>query len=204
MDQVSAVTAGRQGFTLVELLVVLLIAGILLAFAVPSIVSVLAGTSLDRGGQMVADQIALARQQAVSLNEPVQVRFFQLNGATYRAIQLWQVQETINGPVYSASSRLVLLPQNIVISTNATLSPLLSADSASTGSVVPGTATLPVYGTASYVGFQFRADGTPEYTINSANNFVTIVNASASGSPPPNYFTVQVNNLNGSVSVLRP
>jgi len=55
-----------RAFSLLELLVVMVIIGLLAALALPAISSLRAGQDITQAGASVADQIALARQLAVS------------------------------------------------------------------------------------------------------------------------------------------
>ncbi len=65
-----------RAFSLVELLVVTAVIVVLMAVAVPALNSVLAGSGVSRAGQMISDAFVLARQEAVSKNRDVYVRFF--------------------------------------------------------------------------------------------------------------------------------
>src|SRR5438128_1445985 len=67
----------QKAFTLIELLVVVGIMVVIMAFALPAVNSVLRGSQITQTGQMVCDQLALARQAALSKNHPIEVRFYQ-------------------------------------------------------------------------------------------------------------------------------
>jgi prepilin-type N-terminal cleavage/methylation domain-containing protein len=56
----------ERGFSLIELLVVLVVFGILAMLALPALNSLRAGQEMTHAGALVADQIMLARQLAVS------------------------------------------------------------------------------------------------------------------------------------------
>jgi len=104
----SSHTAGRKvlgGFSLIELMTVLVIIAILSAFAIPTISVVMAGTQMTTSSQMLGDQISLARQTALSSNHNVEVRFYQfadpnMPGETtpstgkYRAIQAFEILDS--------------------------------------------------------------------------------------------------------------
>src|SRR5580693_9148770 len=68
-----------RGFSLLELLVVMLIIGMVAAFIVPASSNILRGSQVVQASQMLADQFSLARQYALSTNHPVELRLIQFN-----------------------------------------------------------------------------------------------------------------------------
>lgn len=193
-------------FTLIELLLVISIAAILMTLVAPKLNSIAMGSNLTRAGQLVGDEIARARQEAVTGNLDVKVVFFYLpatNGrstAGWAGMQIWRVVQTNNGPSDKPLSRVVTFPQGVNISPpdTTTLSPLL------TGTAITGTTSLPAYGSVPYVGFRFRANGATDSSVTGTNNFLTLQNANTKGPVPANYYTIQVNPLTGKVTVFRP
>lgn len=188
-----------RGFSLIELLVVMAIMMLLLSLAAPAFTSIAMGSNLNRGGQIVADQIKLARQEAVSKNREVEVWFLNLAEGTtpgWRGMLLVRVEE--NGTRVPAG-RITTVPEGILISTNSTangsLSPLLMA----TNSI---TTNFSTFGNLTYRAFRFRANGSASAL--GTNNFLTLQQAAAPGSPPPNYYTIQVNPVTGKVTTYRP
>lgn len=65
-----------RAFSLVELLVVVAVIAIIAGFAVPAVTTMIRGSQLTQGSQMVLDQMSLARQTALAKNRPVDVRFY--------------------------------------------------------------------------------------------------------------------------------
>lgn len=123
------------GFSLVELLVVIAILAILATLAGPSLVSVLQGSSLNQGGQLIQDQLIYYRQYAVVNNCTVEVRFLNfidsdIPGDTghYRAIQGLKVMQVINqttGAItYSKTpiSKPLRVPASVIIDAGTTQS----------------------------------------------------------------------------------
>jgi len=169
----------------VELLLVMAILTILAALVAPSLSSVFRGSNLNRAGQMLGDQFALARQEAVTRNRDVIIQFsFITNGATtgWSGIQILRVEYSSGGVTTNVPvSRRLLLPEGVIIATNGNLSPLLSSST-----------------------FRFRANGVLESTITATNNYVTLINAADSGKPLANYYTVQINPMTGKSKVFRP
>ncbi len=191
-----------RAFSLLELLVVLAIVSVLAALSFSSLVSSLAGSKLNSAGQIVADSIGLARQEAVARDRNVQVRFYQITNGTFQgwcALQLLRVEQTSSGAALVPVTHVILLPDGVIISASSTLSPLLTADTA-----LQGTVALPIYGNTAYAGFYFLPSGSVESALNNANNFITLQNATATGSPPANYSTVQIDTISGKVTTYRP
>ena len=191
----------RKGFTLVELLVVLAIMGILVGASAWGLVGALSSSNLSNGGQLIANQIALARQEAVTRNQQVEVLFYKLSAggsATWKAVQVWRIDQNDSGATTYAVTKLALLPDGVMISTDPKLSPLLTANAS-----LSGTASLANYGSVPFAGFSFRPNGSTDYSISTANNILTVQNVSG-GPSPKNYFTLQVNPIEGNVSIFRP
>ncbi len=63
-------TAGRAGFTAVELMVTMLIMGLILAAGIPSFRSIIESNDLQNGADELAGRLRLARQAAVAEGVP--------------------------------------------------------------------------------------------------------------------------------------
>lgn len=191
----------RRAFSLLEILAVVAILGILMALVAPAIISSLSASNLNKAGQTIGDQIALARQEALTRNREIQIRFYYISDgqeAGWRAIQIWRVEASGDKFTDIAVSRLQQLPEGVVISEDPSLSPLLKADQS-----VRGESNLPG-GVASYSGFRFLPGGGTGDTLTTANNFVTVQSSQETRNPPKNFYTVQVHPLTGKISVFRP
>jgi uncharacterized protein (TIGR02596 family) len=186
-------------FSLIELLVVVAIFSIMVALVIPAFTQVRAAGVLTRGGQVLADQIALARQEASTKNRDIEVRIVDVTGGSpnpvYRAVQLWMRGEPATRPL----GRIEQLPDGVVVSSDTSLSPLLGASP-----IVGGTAVFGALGSCPYQGFRIRADGTLDAGVTLSNNFLTVQSANDVTVPPSNYFTVRVNPVTSQVTIHRP
>lgn len=186
-------------FSLTELLVVISIMVLLSSAAVPALSSLMESNELTRGGQMVADQIRMARQIASSRNVSVEVRLVKtdaLSSTGYNAVQLWTSQLTGT----NAASRMISLPKSIAISENPSVSDMLGSLSTKTMSTVGNP-------NASYTAFQIRPSGMVSPTMSMNGLCLTVVStrhAKASDALPSNYVTVQINPNTGTPLVYRP
>jgi len=225
--------ASPSGFTLIELLVVVSIMILVYGFVAPAMTSSQEKNSLYLAGQMVADELVVARQYAASRNQTVQVRFITLtsfaqavtpNRTGYNGIQLWQT--TVTGT--SAIDQINRLPDGTEISSKSALSPLVAytgTDALATGT---GSPPYPLAGSqaGSYVSFNIRPDGnvqvpTPPVDGGGANANGATPNGAFISQPsyfltiqpsrfdsnitlPVNYLTILVNPDTGRTEIFRP
>ncbi len=150
-------------FTLIEMLAVIAIIAIVTAFIVPAASQMMRGNQLTQAANMVTDQISLARQQAVTQNAMIEVRFIRFadpeqpgetvaDPATgkFRALQIMQVYNSGSSvPV----GLLQVLPTTVVFNNQpATMQGTAPAASNSFSTLIPSTQTgsndptLPAYG----------------------------------------------------------
>ncbi len=190
-------SSNQTAFSLVELLVVMAIFALMAVIALPSIGNITQSTRINQAGQLLGDQIILARQEAVSKNRDVEVRIIKFqDGFTpgYRAVQLWLRDPTGTNP--TPVGAISKFPDGVVISDNPTISPLLTSNT--------GNATFGGLGTKDYGGFRIRASGSLPATVTTTNNFLTVQLARDPGIPATNFYAVRVNPVTGRLTFHRP
>lgn len=175
------------GFSLIELLVVCAIIAIVIGFTVPAATTLIRGSQLTQASQVVADQIALARQTALSKNHAVEVRFYKFGDpetpgedatkpatGKFRGMQLFEVLE--NGTTVP-TGKIQILPTSVIMNEGA-LSTLISDTSKQPfkdASQDPSAPELPrnVGRNYLYVSFRFLQDGSTDLPLTSTTGSST-------------------------------
>lgn len=201
LSQITARAARRyrRAFTIIELLVVIGIIGLMLAFVVPAASGIMSGFTLTQHGQDLMDKVSLCRQLAMTQNREAELRIIKVGGSggaddsTTYAYQIWMYDEQGGNPV--PHGRIAKIPETIEI--NDTLSPMLDL-------LVTGQANFPALGGArTYEALRYRVNGTALGTFG-ANNYLTLSYKKDEKASPKNFYTIQVNPITGLISVFRP
>jgi uncharacterized protein (TIGR02596 family) len=211
------------------LLLVVAIIAVLVALIAPAFNAIGKGLQLTQAGQMVSDQLGLARQAALSTSYPVEVRIYQFsdpevpgetagnaNGGKYRAIQSFEMVPTASGSsTYTALTKMQRLPSTIIMDPGPALSDIIG--NPQTAPNMPAFAnasapplnnlSIPRAGTSyNACYFHFLADGSTDLnlTANSGNWFLTMRDVNDTAPTPKNFFTVEIDPYNGHIKTYRP
>ncbi|HEY8967070.1 MAG TPA: Verru_Chthon cassette protein D [Candidatus Methylacidiphilales bacterium] len=209
-----------RAFSLIELLVVVAVMGCLAALAAGAFASISRSAGLNAGGNLLLDQLNLARQTAIAKNCQVEFRIYQLPPADapadagpsiYRAFQSFAISS--DGTRTNAVSRVGYLPRGIQIARKESLSSLLQPKDPPFAS--EGTAAgvrVGNYPPASYtyVAFHFRPDGGTDLGTGVAQAWYLSLAGEkdlareGEESLPANFVTVQLDPKTGRVRSFRP
>lgn len=191
----------RRGFSLTELMVVVLIVGVLAALSVPAYLGASQAAQVTTAAYRVLDSLTLARQIAISENRRVEVRLYQHAGGgedpQYAAFATYKLEP--NQSTALPAQRVEMLPRRVVIDPSDSYSPLVSR----TGS---SQAVNPAAFDARYDGntrcFRFHPDGTTDLARNE-QWFLTLRPKSQPGITG-NWATVMLDPVTGAAKLLRP
>jgi uncharacterized protein (TIGR02596 family) len=196
-------TIQRDGaFTLVELLTVIAII-VILGALIASSPTIWRSTSVTTAGNQVMEDLAFARELAVSSNEPTEVWFLSpAAGTLFGATQIYLVDQ--NG-TWSPYGGVHHLPASMGIDSGTTLSSLFTSSNQKVWTA-QAQAAIPGYGTnytAYYVRFM------PDGSISGATqNMCLTLHDIALGNQltalPANYAVINLDYVTGAVTLYRP
>jgi uncharacterized protein (TIGR02596 family) len=201
-------------FTLIELIVVLAIIGILAVLIVPAFNSINRASNLTNSAALIVDQLTRARQEALSQNRVVEVRFYKLPGEVgsppaYRAFRIFVYDESVQ---FAAPLTAVLtLSPGVIVMDDQTFSTLLNTDS-NKRTLNPATDTIPGRNDpVSYQAFRFRPSGGTDLDPNGAPGpdkwFLTVkseIDVQDGSFPAHNYVTATLDPVSGRMRIFRP
>lgn len=212
------------------MLVVLAIIVLIISLATPAVTGVLKANDLTRGSEDLTNQLNLARQQALTRNRPIEVRFYQYadpassessstpSSWKYRALQTFVVSET---GVVTPLDKIERFPATFILDSGATLSSIIGGAQAASSGGGPGNTVGPVLHPTpqtyalptierdyNYISFRFYPDGSTSLgTPPSGAWFLTahqLQYGDSLGTPPRNFATLQIDPLNGNIREFRP
>ncbi|MCB1228624.1 MAG: Verru_Chthon cassette protein D [Verrucomicrobiae bacterium] len=211
----------KDGFSLVEMLIVLTVLGILMALAAPNLFTLMQSSTLSSEGNLVRNKLAQAQQLALSKNSDIEVRFFEMADPSaaeqedeFRGFQFFQFNDL--GKLMPISKFYRIKPPVVISKEQSTLlnpGSNKDAEGKEYGFLSPSEGTYPVpvgddQIDATYISFRFRPDGStdlPGRTGSDDTWYLTLLQGdNPRGELPANYYIVQLDAFNGRVSVFRP
>ena len=210
-----------KGLTILEMVVVLAVIAVILAFVAPATLSSSAANSLTAQGDHLYNQLTLARQTAITENRMIEVRFYNTvnkDEATLdtrtRTRSFVLVGTGDDGNPEKVSS-IYNFEKQVVISSAAGLSTLTDEDSEGLNTGTNSDDILPNHpSSTSYTSFTFLPSGstnlgdtsdgiddTWHLTLTSATDDDLAI---GTGETPKNYYTIQVSPHLGSLQRYRP
>jgi len=218
-------------FTLIEMLVVVTIIVVLLAFTTPALMRTMQSSRLATAGDGLMGAISEAQQISFAQNIPVEMRFFKFPEGldtedNYRAYQTFKITQKFDaaGAVTEQLvpvNNLIRLSDSVIIVPDITLSPILMSGGQDFEDTKEGGSTgySGVSG-ATYNALRFMPDGSCR-TVGAAigglaaltyNNlpesFLTVTSESGQAitleNLPKNFYTIQIDPFTGKARNYRP
>jgi uncharacterized protein (TIGR02596 family) len=201
------IRSSAPAFTLIELMVVVVIAGLLLALATPGLSRALAANRLTAAGEGLLFKVSLAQQLAVTENRPVELRFYTYTADGVDGFHAYQLFfQNQSGGVSSAIENASYLGEGSVVLAQGNLSPLLAA--LNNGAKTAAQEEPFKSRAASYQSMVFYPNGTTSVNLPLRQSYLTMMQPADLGgdgaSVPANYYTLQIDPVTGRGRSYRP
>jgi len=211
-------TTNTRGFSLVELLCVVAIIALLAGLSAGAFGGFARSFAITQSADDLKNLILLARQDAITRNSPVEVRFCRKTASD----PVLYVQSILRPPDGSlrALSRPLKVNEKVVVDMDTTRSTLFAQTNAVSGSTGfaanTSTISLPDFAGTAYQVFSisFRSDGTTSLPWNLGTNSlpgkqpafpsVTLRDSRTTNNPPANFATLLLDPASGKPTVIRP
>ncbi|MEC7638343.1 MAG: Verru_Chthon cassette protein D [Verrucomicrobiota bacterium] len=200
-----------KGFTLIEVLVVLSIIAVIVAFTIPAMAPALKGSNLRQAADQLEALLAGAHQRAITENRPVEVRFFRFEDPEtpgslpmYRAVQAAQV---ITNPqdhtdVKFEEEEVQMIPQPFVLAEKS-YSTIVESEA-----LREDATKIPRRELAEFVAFEFRPDGSTNLaTVDESHWTLTVMRETDLNrelTPATEFITLVLDPFNGRIRRLQP
>lgn len=207
MSQMPSSRNSTAGFTLVELLAVMLVLVLLLALAAPALLGSMSASRLATAGDLLLNKLSEAQQLAIASDSEVEVRFYEQPDAQgadatprLRSFQLLTLATGGDSKVqarFQPASPVTRFGEGIVGSSKNKITSLMDLGFKTDATVAssPGR----------HLSVRFLSDGSTDLAPGS-RWFLTLVDAGteARDGVPPNYYTIQIDAITGRVRSFRP
>lgn len=199
----------RAGFTLIESLSVVLILGLVVALAAPTMLGAIRASRLTSAGELISGKIVEAQGLALTFSSDVELRFYKtlptlpVDGRSGQFLQLLQWVE--NDPELTDEEDIaslqkigpqVLVPDGVTLAMDAGWTSLwnLEAQTETTAE-----------GDREYVAIRFRPDGSTDLPEAGAWHVTLIDQQDAlKGELPANFYTLQIDPVTAKLEIYRP
>lgn len=188
-----------DGYSLVELLTVVAIIAIVATMAGAGIATVRRASALGSSGSALLDHLSLARQVAMTHNQPVRIWFYKdaINGGV--EVDTVLLYREVPAPV---TGNITYVPVDRELKLQSTVA--MAGDLAWSSVLTNATLPDPKHG-SNLPTFRYLPDGSTDLPVGPAPT-LTLVNRSdkSASSLPANFFTLQIDQQTGKIQTFRP
>ena len=197
-------------FTLIEVLLVIIIIGALLAVTTPAIQGAVAASRLRDSAASISSELFEAQQLAITQGTETEVRIYQLPdladpdpSPVLRKVQVFTLSQPPDGPSAGEDAQGLFIPVGSPTSLGTGI--IISSSTVFSSVVARGFQTDNHDHLGRFVAFRFHADGSTDLTPNK-EWFLTLVERKLSQHTvkPKNFVTLQIDPASGHVRSFQP